>query len=195
MLSHSTEELAYVLTGVGELRLDEEAVPYGAGSALFIPAGVWHAVGQHRRRARDDGLRIPPPRLPTDRPPSRRRPRSSPRDRGRPSRAGRDRVSGHRPRGLRRPDARARERPERRRADRSGSSARASRSTRSSHPTSSRSTLDDPTALERADYHLESVMHTEIYLARPDVGSVIHGHPLYGTALGSTDAQARDAHA
>lgn len=44
MLSHSTEELAYVLTGVGELRLDEEVVPYGAGSALFIPAGVWHAV-------------------------------------------------------------------------------------------------------------------------------------------------------
>jgi len=49
--------------------------------------------------------------------------------------------------------------------------------------------LDDPTALERADYHLESVMHAEIYLARPDVGSVIHGHPLYGTALGSTDGR------
>jgi quercetin dioxygenase-like cupin family protein len=44
MLSHSTEELAYVLTGVGELRLDGAAVPYGAGSALYIPAGVWHAV-------------------------------------------------------------------------------------------------------------------------------------------------------
>lgn len=49
--------------------------------------------------------------------------------------------------------------------------------------------LDDPTALERADYHLESVMHSEIYLARPDVGSVVHGHPLYGTALGSTDGR------
>jgi quercetin dioxygenase-like cupin family protein len=44
MLSHATEELAYVLTGQGELRLDEESVPYRAGSALFIPAGVWHAV-------------------------------------------------------------------------------------------------------------------------------------------------------
>jgi quercetin dioxygenase-like cupin family protein len=44
MLSHSTEELAYVITGEGELRLDDETVPYGAGSALFIPAGVWHAV-------------------------------------------------------------------------------------------------------------------------------------------------------
>ena len=44
MLSHETEELAYVLSGEGELRLDEEVVPYRAGSALFIPAGVWHAV-------------------------------------------------------------------------------------------------------------------------------------------------------
>ncbi|MEJ7695093.1 MAG: cupin domain-containing protein [Candidatus Limnocylindrales bacterium] len=44
MLSHSTEELAYVLTGQGELRLDGKTVPYSAGSALFIPAGVWHAV-------------------------------------------------------------------------------------------------------------------------------------------------------
>ena len=44
MLSHSTEELAYVLTGQGELRLDGETVPYAAGSALFIPAGVWHVV-------------------------------------------------------------------------------------------------------------------------------------------------------
>jgi len=44
MLSHATEELAYVLTGQGELRMDEETVPFAAGSALFIPAGVWHAV-------------------------------------------------------------------------------------------------------------------------------------------------------
>jgi quercetin dioxygenase-like cupin family protein len=44
MLSHATEELAYVLSGTGELRLDDDVVPYAAGSALFIPAGVWHAV-------------------------------------------------------------------------------------------------------------------------------------------------------
>lgn len=49
--------------------------------------------------------------------------------------------------------------------------------------------LDDAEALDRPDYHLESVMHTEVYRARPDVGSVIHGHPLYATALGSTSAQ------
>lgn len=44
MLSHATEELAYVLTGHGELRLEDGAVSYRAGSALFVPAGVWHAV-------------------------------------------------------------------------------------------------------------------------------------------------------
>lgn len=47
--------------------------------------------------------------------------------------------------------------------------------------------MDDPEAFASADYHLESVMHTEIYRLRPDVGSVIHGHPVYGTALGATD--------
>jgi quercetin dioxygenase-like cupin family protein len=44
MLAHETEELAYVLSGRGELRLDDEVVPYGPESALYIPAGVWHAV-------------------------------------------------------------------------------------------------------------------------------------------------------
>ncbi len=44
MLSHATEELAYVLTGHGELRLDDGTVEYGAGAALYVPASVWHAV-------------------------------------------------------------------------------------------------------------------------------------------------------
>jgi L-fuculose-phosphate aldolase len=48
--------------------------------------------------------------------------------------------------------------------------------------------LDDEQAFESADYHLESVMHAEVYRVRPDVCSVIHGHPLYGTALGATTA-------
>ena len=48
--------------------------------------------------------------------------------------------------------------------------------------------LADHDALARPEYHLESVMHTEVYRVRPDVGSVIHGHPVYATALGSTDA-------
>jgi ribulose-5-phosphate 4-epimerase/fuculose-1-phosphate aldolase len=37
--------------------------------------------------------------------------------------------------------------------------------------------------------HLESVLHTEVYRARPDVGAVIHTHPPFTTALGATDAK------
>ena len=50
MLCHEAEELAYVLSGRGELRLEDEAVPYGPGSALYIPAGVphgWTDIADH----------------------------------------------------------------------------------------------------------------------------------------------------
>jgi quercetin dioxygenase-like cupin family protein len=43
-VAHETEEVAYVLSGSGELRLDDGAVPFKAGDGLFVPAGVWHAV-------------------------------------------------------------------------------------------------------------------------------------------------------
>jgi quercetin dioxygenase-like cupin family protein len=43
-VKHATEEVAYVVSGTGELRLDEEAVPFAEGDAVHIPAGVWHAV-------------------------------------------------------------------------------------------------------------------------------------------------------
>jgi quercetin dioxygenase-like cupin family protein len=43
-VSHETEEVAYVLSGSGELRLDDGTVQFKAGDGLFIPAGVWHAV-------------------------------------------------------------------------------------------------------------------------------------------------------
>lgn len=36
--------------------------------------------------------------------------------------------------------------------------------------------------------HREVVIHTELYRARPDVGSVIHTHPPYSIALGASDA-------
>ncbi|MEX0700359.1 MAG: class II aldolase/adducin family protein [Acidimicrobiia bacterium] len=49
--------------------------------------------------------------------------------------------------------------------------------------------LDDPEALSAPTMHLEAVMHIEAYRARPDVGCVIHGHPLYATALGATDGR------
>jgi quercetin dioxygenase-like cupin family protein len=41
---HEVEEVAYVVSGAGELRLDGEAVPFRQGDALHIPAGTWHAV-------------------------------------------------------------------------------------------------------------------------------------------------------
>lgn len=44
MVCHQTEELAYVLSGRGELRLDAGEAPFAAGQGLFIPAGTWHAV-------------------------------------------------------------------------------------------------------------------------------------------------------
>ena len=43
-VKHEAEEVAYVVSGSGELRLDDEAVPFGADEALHIPAGTWHAV-------------------------------------------------------------------------------------------------------------------------------------------------------
>jgi ribulose-5-phosphate 4-epimerase/fuculose-1-phosphate aldolase len=45
-------------------------------------------------------------------------------------------------------------------------------------------TLEDPDAV----LHLETVLHTGVYRARPDVGAVVHGHPPYATALGATAA-------
>lgn len=41
---HEAEEVAYVVDGTGELRLDGETVPFARGDALFIPPGAWHAV-------------------------------------------------------------------------------------------------------------------------------------------------------
>jgi len=74
MLSHATEELAYVLTGQGELRLDDDTVPYGAGSALFIPAGVWHAVANTGDEPVTMVFAFPHP----DYPPTDRRPADAP---------------------------------------------------------------------------------------------------------------------
>jgi quercetin dioxygenase-like cupin family protein len=41
---HETEEVAYVVSGSGELRLDAETVAFQEGDALHIPANTWHAV-------------------------------------------------------------------------------------------------------------------------------------------------------
>lgn len=44
LVAHETEEVAYVLSGSGELRLEGENVQFSAGEGLHVPAGVWHAV-------------------------------------------------------------------------------------------------------------------------------------------------------
>jgi quercetin dioxygenase-like cupin family protein len=41
---HETEEVAYVISGRGELRLDGDVTEFGPDDGLHIPAGVWHAV-------------------------------------------------------------------------------------------------------------------------------------------------------
>jgi quercetin dioxygenase-like cupin family protein len=43
-VKHETEEVAFVVAGRGELRLDDSALEFGPHDALFIPADVWHAV-------------------------------------------------------------------------------------------------------------------------------------------------------
>jgi quercetin dioxygenase-like cupin family protein len=45
MVCHETEEVAYVISGSGELRLDDDGcVAFAGGQGVHIPAGVWHAV-------------------------------------------------------------------------------------------------------------------------------------------------------
>ena len=44
LLVHDEEELAYVVTGKGKIRLEEGDIPYGAGEGIYIPPGIPHAV-------------------------------------------------------------------------------------------------------------------------------------------------------
>ncbi len=50
-------------------------------------------------------------------------------------------------------------------------------------------TLDGRQVGGRGPLHLETVLHLEVYRARPDVNAVIHTHPPYATAFGATDAR------
>ena len=43
-LSHSVEELAYIVAGRGVIRLETGDVPVAAGQALYVPARIWHTV-------------------------------------------------------------------------------------------------------------------------------------------------------
>jgi len=49
--------------------------------------------------------------------------------------------------------------------------------------------LDADLGVGQNGMHLETVLHTEVYKRREDVGSVVHGHPLHATAFGATNAQ------
>lgn len=40
----------------------------------------------------------------------------------------------------------------------------------------------------KGDVHLEAVLHTEVYRARPDVNAIAHTHAPYATALGASAA-------
>jgi quercetin dioxygenase-like cupin family protein len=44
MVSHETEEVAYVVSGAGEIQTEQGAIPVEEGQALHIPARLWHAV-------------------------------------------------------------------------------------------------------------------------------------------------------
>lgn len=44
MVSHAVEELAFVVAGHGELRLESGPVAFAPGQGLHIPLGTWHAV-------------------------------------------------------------------------------------------------------------------------------------------------------
>jgi mannose-6-phosphate isomerase-like protein (cupin superfamily) len=43
-LSHSVEELAFIVSGRGVIRLETGDVEVAAGQALYVPAGIWHTV-------------------------------------------------------------------------------------------------------------------------------------------------------
>lgn len=49
--------------------------------------------------------------------------------------------------------------------------------------------LDDPDAHLALGAHLETAMHLETYRLRPDIGAAIHTHPVFGIALGATNAE------
>lgn len=43
-LSHSVEELAFVINGSGTIRLEDRQLGVHVNQALFIPARMWHTV-------------------------------------------------------------------------------------------------------------------------------------------------------
>ena len=46
--------------------------------------------------------------------------------------------------------------------------------------------LESGEGFDSPEMHLEAVLHTEVYRARPDARAVVHGHPPYATALSAS---------
>ena len=42
--AHEEDEIYYILSGKGKLRLDEEMIDIAGGQVIFIPAGCFHAL-------------------------------------------------------------------------------------------------------------------------------------------------------
>ena len=66
---HETEEVAYVVAGAGELRLDDGAVAFRGGRCADDPGRRLARRREHGRRGRRHGLRLPAPRLSAHRTP------------------------------------------------------------------------------------------------------------------------------
>ena len=182
-VNHSVEEVAYVVAGSGELQLDDGPYPFEAGQAVHIPAGVWHSVANTGDRRRRDGLRLPVARLSADRASRGLMAATAQSLREQVAWACRilalegyaDLTLGHvsgRPEGddivqIKRKGVALDE------VD-----------------------ADDVIELDLShdevpltpEMHLEAVLHTEVYKARPDVGAVVHGHPPFVTAFAATGA-------
>ncbi len=59
MVSHEVEEVAFVVAGTGELRTEQDAVPFKAGDAIHIAPRLWHAVVNTGDVGSDHGLWLP----------------------------------------------------------------------------------------------------------------------------------------
>ncbi len=42
--AHEEDEIYYILSGMGKLRLDDEVIDVSGGQVIFIPAGCFHAL-------------------------------------------------------------------------------------------------------------------------------------------------------
>jgi L-fuculose-phosphate aldolase len=194
-LSHAVEELAYIVSGRGVIRLETGDVPVAAGQALYVPAKVWHTVMNPGAEDLVMVFSFPSPDYP---PTERREPASS--ARREPGELPRGTTAGHgggggpaggsglpdhrpvRPGGPH-PGPRQRPRPD-------GRTIYIKRKGKALRDVLDEDViaipLDDPEGYLTPGAHLETIMHLETYLARPDVGAVIHTHPVYSIALGAT---------